>query len=123
MKVLSAKISPSVKVASEQKNVFQQPSIVDCPYMVAIARPYALGSDVTRFEIHFGIIETTPEPENKIITTTEPQSKEVFRMQTGTNVELTKEELASWGENDEACLNIIAQKLGTTIVGTKEVEV
>lgn len=113
MKVLTAKISPSVKVASEQKNVFQQPSIVDCPYMMAIARPYALGSDVTSFEIHFGIIETTPEPENK----------EVFRMKTGANVELTKEELASWGENDESCLNIIAEKLGTTIVSTKLIEV
>lgn len=113
MKILSAQISPSVKVASKQENVFEQPSIVDCPYMVAIARPYALGSDVTRFEIHFGIIETTPEPE----------SKEVFRMKTGTNVELTKEELASWGENDEACLNIIAERLGTTIVSTKLIEV
>lgn len=111
MKVLVAQISPSVKVASKQEDVFQQPSIIDCPYMVAIARPYALGADSTRFEIHFGVIVTQ-----------EPENKERFVMKTATNVELTKEELSSWGENDEACLDIIAQKLGTTILSVKEVE-
>ena len=111
MKILSAQISPSVKIASQQENIFQQPSVVDCDYMLAMAIPYALGSDVTRFEVQFGILNKNQ------------QELDVFQMKTMINLELTKEELASWGENDEACLNIIAKKLGTTIVSTKLIEV
>lgn len=105
MKILAAEISPSVKVAIQQNNIFEEPSVISCDHIVAIARPYALGSDVTRFEVQIGVLDG-----------------EKFTRHYTTQAELTKEELANWGVEDEVCLTEIAKKIGATALSFKEVD-
>lgn len=103
MKSLVAKITPSVKLANAGKTIFDEPTIIDANYMLALARPYALGSENVKFQIIFGTLQIK---ENDYIFTN-LQSAEVV---------LTKDELASWGTDDEACYNVIATKLGVQII-------
>jgi hypothetical protein len=106
MKSLIAKISTPVKISIPSKNIFEEPTIVELDHMLAIARPYRLGADSVDFEIVFGKVDN-----------------EVFKKNKNTQLTLLGEELSSWGENDEACYNIIASKLGTEIISFENLEI
>lgn len=110
MKILTSKITPSPKVLSPNNNLFET-NFVDCEYMTSVARPYVMGSDSTNFEVNFGIVESitgTSLNPNLVIETFIPMKS--------IQISLSKEDLNSWGENDEVCLSSIAQKLGVEII-------
>lgn len=74
-------------------------------YMSVIARPYIPGEDENNFNVVYGSVTTDDEGViNKF------NQKESQRMM------LTKEELSTWGTNDETLLQIVATKLGISIV-------
>jgi hypothetical protein len=106
--MLISKINPPAK-----KNVGVNPfssTTIDLNYMTAIARPYAPGADVTNFQVQFGTL-----------TLNESNVAESFSNQSSTQLRLTKEELETWGTNDEVLLNIVATKLGVTVIEFVEV--
>ena len=104
MKALIAKISPSAKISISKQDVFAEPVIKECDYMLAIARPYTLGSDSTTFEIQFGTKEENFKPL-------------LFKQ-----INLSKIELNDWNDNDEQCYRAIALKLNITCLGFEEVD-
>jgi hypothetical protein len=118
MKILVAEINPAPKVVLNQNDLFAEPEIIECNYMIALARPYALGSAQTNFEVQFGVLNTIP-----VNGAPDAEKVEVFVSKKSHQVNLTKEELASWGENDEVCLTLIAQKLNIACVSFKELNV
>jgi len=103
MKNLVAQITPSVKVSKPSQNIFDNPTIVEADYMLALARPYGLGAEEVRFEIVFGTLEVKEDAKRFVNLISQ-------------NITLTKDELASWGTDDEACYNVIAGKLGIQAV-------
>lgn len=108
--VLVAQISPSAKIANESKNIFQNPEIVECNYILAVARPYRLGAENVLFEVNIGQIFLE-------------EDKYFFIFHKSLNVELNKDELVGWGENDEVCYNLIAQKLNVSCISFKYVNI
>ena len=113
MKNLVAQITPSVKVAQPSESIFKEPTIINADYMLALARPYGLGAENVKFQVIFGSLVT--HPSRNINGSTLPE-KTVFQNLTSADVILTKEELSSWGTDDEECYNLIASKLGVQIV-------
>lgn len=108
--MLLSKINPAATFTS-QDGPFAQPTVVTADYLTALARPYVAGADKTNFEIQFGTY--TPAVGE--------QSAKFNRVQSSQLV-LTEDELASWGTNDAVLLDIVALKIGTTVVETVNVE-
>jgi hypothetical protein len=108
--MLLAKINPAATFIS-QDSPFAQPTTTTADYLTALARPYAAGASQTNFEVQFGTytpaVESQPARFNRI------QSSQLV---------LTSQELASWGEDDSVLLEVVASKLGTSVVETVEVE-
>jgi hypothetical protein len=107
--MLLAKISPAAKQIV-QTTPFES-SEVSADHMVAIARPYALGSSKVNFEVIFGNLVESPKPGSEEV------AQQLVRV-TNANVQLEGEELASWGTDDSVVLSAIAAKLGTSVVST-----
>jgi hypothetical protein len=99
--MLVSKITPSAKKVVEVSPFSS--TTKDLSYMTAIARPYAAGAEKTTFQVQFG----------ELITNNEGVVQR-FESQMSSQVVLTKEELSTWGTNDEVLLNIICSKLGIT---------
>lgn len=74
-------------------------------YMTAIARPYAPGASSTSFQIQFGTVNLNEIDE--IIG---------FRNELDSQIVMTSEELSTWGTNDNTLLNLIATKLGVSVL-------
>jgi hypothetical protein len=74
-------------------------------YMTAIARPYAPGASSTSFQIQFGTANLNEIDE--IIG---------FRNELDSQLVMTSEELSTWGTNDDTLLNLIASKLGVSVI-------
>jgi hypothetical protein len=74
-------------------------------FMTAVARPYIVGSEKTTFQIIYGNVVT--DKDDKITG---------FKEQETQRIVLTSDELSTWGTNDETLLEIIASKLGITVV-------
>lgn len=108
--MLYAKISP-VATFTQQTSPFTAPDSTIAEYITAIARPYQVGAPSTRFEIQYG----------NIVSNEQANVVEVFTTLSNSNVELTAEELASWGTDDTVLLSIIATKIGTSAVDFKTV--
>lgn len=108
--VLVAEVSPSAKITSQSQNIFENPEIVECNYILATARPYTLGAENVTFEVNVGQLVLRG-------------SIEVFTGKTSFIVELNKDELGSWGENDESCYHSIAKKLNVSCISFKNVNV
>jgi hypothetical protein len=111
--MLLAKINPAATFTS-QSGPFAEPTIITADYLTALARPYLAGASKTNFEIQFGTYVPAVEGE-------QPQPAKFNRVQSSQLV-LTSQELASWGEDDIALLDVVASKLGTSVVETTEVE-
>ena len=105
--MLFARISPTAKIGVQQDpfNV----TIIEAPYMTAIAQLYRLGESITRFEIIFGdfnIVSQDPQ---------QPAESPFKRMFT-LILELTAQELSTWEADDSIVLEIIANKLSIDIL-------
>lgn len=99
---LLAEVNPQPKAYFPSDDLLSEPSSKSCQYMRAFALQYNLGADVTRFRIEFGNIVM--------------EDREVFRPILYKEIPLTKTELSTWGENDESCYNLIAEKLGLNCI-------
>ena len=75
--------------------------------MTAIARPYRLGENQTRFEVIFGNV-TNNNNNNEINFN--------FTPVINSEVTLNSTQLSNWGQDDSVVLNLIAGTLGTNIV-------
>lgn len=74
-------------------------------YMTAIARPYTPGAPSTNFQIQFGLVNLD---ENNVVIS--------FNNETNSQLTMTSEELSTWGTTDDVLLNLIATKLGISIL-------
>lgn len=95
--MLYAKISPEAEV-TKQISPFQLETIF-CDYVSIIALNYTIGYPTTKFNVMYGnIIEGA------------------FNCNLGTEVELTAEELSTWGTDDSVLFTIVGQKVGFSVV-------
>ena len=92
--------SPAVKVY--QQGAFST-TAVPAEYMVVSTQKYVIGAEDVVFEVRFGNIIT----EN---------NKERFDILIRENVQMTSSELSTWGTDDSVLLDLIAAKLGTTVI-------
>lgn len=106
--MLVVEINPPAKKAIEVSPFSS--TTIDLNYMTAIARPYAPGADTTNFQVQFGTLRLN---ESNVV--------EGFSNQLDSQLRLTKEELETWGTNDEVLLGIVATKLGVTAVSFVDV--
>lgn len=96
--------TPAIKVV--QNGAFATTAI-PAEYLVVSTERFVIGEPKASFELRFG---------NVII-----EEKERFDIVLRQNFELTSDELATWGTDDSVLLDIIAAKLGTSII-EKEVK-
>jgi hypothetical protein len=99
--MLVSKINPTAKKVVEVSPFSS--TTQELSYMTAIARPYVAGSEKTTFQVQFG----------ELITDSEGVVQK-FEGKMNSQIILTKEELSTWGTNDEVLLNIVSSKLGIT---------
>lgn len=101
--MLIAKINPpALKVV--ESTPFTS-STINLEFMTAIARPYVPGASVTNFQLQFGIVNL--DDNGQVIN---------FNDQTSSQLSMTSEELVTWGTNDDVLLNLIAAKLGVSVL-------
>lgn len=104
--MLLAKIDPPANIVV-QTSPFEH-SVISAPYMSVLANPYIPNADVTNFILSFGHTVPPSPPE-------EPQLPLYIFVYTY-QIQLTKEELSTWGTDDEELYEIIANKIGCSIV-------
>lgn len=97
--ILGKLATPALKVV--QTGAFTTESI-PAEYMVVSTQRFIIGEDVTSFELRFG---------NVIIENEEERFDIVLRQ----ILEMTSDELSTWGTDDSILLDIIATKLGAVI--------
>lgn len=100
--MLLAKINPTAEKVIEVTPFSS--TTISLEYMTAIARPYVAGGSQTNFIVEFGTITEVDGVATSFMTRTQ------------TNLNLTSEELSTWGTNDEILLSIIAGKLNVGVV-------
>lgn len=95
------------KLATPATKVFQNGAFgttsISAEYIVVSAQRYVIGAPTTKFELRFGNIITENE-------------KERFDIVLRDHLEMTAEELSTWGTDDSVLLDIIAAKIGTSII-------
>jgi hypothetical protein len=91
--------SPAIKVY--QNGAFNS-TTATAEYMVVSTQKFIIGEDKATFDLRFGNVVTENE-------------KERFDIVLRENIEMTSEELATWGTDDGILLDLIASKLGTSI--------
>ena len=91
--------SPAIKVY--QNGAFNS-TTATAEYMMVSTQRFIIGEDKTSFELRFG----------NLITETEKERFDIVLRQT---VNMTSEELATWGTDDSILLDLIASKIGATI--------
>ena len=101
--MLIAKINPPA-VKGVEASPFSSTTI-NLEYMTAVARPYIPGSSSTNFQVQFGNVDL--DKNDKIIN---------FNSQTNTQLPMTGKELETWGTDDEILLDLIAAKLGVSVL-------
>ena len=107
--MLYAQISPSAK-AIHQSTPFTSVT-TEADYMTVLARPYGAGATKINFEVIFGTI-------TNIGQNGEPK----FTSVTTSNLVLQGTDLAQWGTNDEILLQVVASKLGVSVLGYETIE-
>lgn len=103
--MLLGKISPVV-TKTYHTGPFQTETITG-EYMVVKADRYVIGVPTVEFELRFGNLEYN---ENGVANH--------FDIIMRDKINLTSEELATWGTDDAEVLHLIAAKLGTTVTET-----
>jgi len=102
--MIFATINPAATQV-QNKGPFGESTIVSGSAMTAIARPYKLGADKTRFEVLYGNVVMGVDG---VIA---------FERVTQQEVTLTSDQLSTWGSDDTTALHIIASQVGTTVTG------
>jgi len=92
--------SPAIKVY--QSGPFNT-TTANAEYMVVSTQKYVIGSSGATFEVRFGNIIIENEEERFDIV-----MREVVKM--------TSDELSTWGTDDSVLLDLIADKLGSSII-------
>jgi hypothetical protein len=97
--MLVSKITPSAKkiINNDPFNV----TIEDLEYMSIIARPYVAGASKVNFQISFGNLKGDLENDQNL----------KFNQGTSIKIDLTSDELSTWGTDDSVLLQIVANKL------------
>lgn len=106
--MLVGKINPTAKF-QKQATPFAQPEVIEADHMGVIGRPYIAGAEKNRFQLVFGSVEVKG-------------AKTRLQELGSTDLELTAEDLATWGTDDSALLSIAAAKLGVTISDLVQVQ-
>jgi hypothetical protein len=91
--------TPATKVIQEG---FFNSTTISSEYLIAGTQIFIIGEDYTTFQIRFGNIIT----EN---------GEERFDIVLRDVIKMTSEELSTWGTDDSVVLDLIANKIGTTI--------
>lgn len=91
--------TPAVKVF--QNGAFSS-TTATAEYMIISTQRFVIGEEKTIFEVRFGNI-VTENDENR------------FDIVLREVIEMTSQELSTWGTDDSILLDLIATKLGTTI--------
>lgn len=91
--------SPAVKVY--QNGAFST-TATNADYMIVSTQRFVIGEDKVSFELRFGNIIIENE-------------KERFDVLIRENLQMTSDELATWGTDDSVLLDLIATKLGATL--------
>ena len=107
--MLVAKISPSATFSQKDENPFSQSTTSSFEYMGVVSVNYIPGNVNYDFIVLYGNVVNV---NNTDFLKRAPQR---------TEVKLTAEEVANWGTDDEELFQIIATKLGTSVVEFKEV--
>ena len=111
--MLVAKISPAAKKII-QKTPFEQ-EVLSGEYMIVQCNKYVVGSlvgtfnDENYFELKFGNIKYEQNPDG---TNGKPMLDTIVSQR----LKLTTPEVETWGTDDSVLFDIIAKKLGITIV-------
>jgi len=100
--MIYAKINPVASIV-RQINPFSA-TTVTADTMTAIARPYVLGADKTRFEVKYGNVTLD---QNNVVTK--------FQDVLNNECVLTSEQLSGWGTDDTAVLQVIATTLNVSV--------
>lgn len=101
--MLITKINPpAIKIVESSPFIS---TTVNLEYMTAVARPYVPGASSTNFQIQFG---------NVVLDENNVPVK--FNNESNTQLSMTSEELITWGVNDNVLLELIATKLGVSIL-------
>jgi hypothetical protein len=102
--MIYAQISPAAQKI-EQITPFSSVTTT-ANYMVAFARPYALGANKVTFQVVYGIPEFTDGTVSR------------FEGIAASEVDLDSSEISSWGTDDTVVFTQIASKLGISILST-----
>lgn len=97
--LLGKLVAPATKVYQNGSFNF---TTATANYMVVATQRFVIGEDKASFELRFG---------NVIIE----DEKERFDVVLREKIEMTSEELSTWGIDDAVLLDLIAAKLGTSI--------
>ena len=103
--MLFAKINPTAKVATQDGPFTVMGN--DAHWMTAGAQ-YNLGQQYTRFTVRFGNFSEPQDPS----LPAEPAFKPMLTFYE----DFTADQLSTWGEDDTAAFQIIAARIGTTII-------
>jgi hypothetical protein len=103
--MLFAKISPTAKAAKQIDAL--DVSFTECHWMTATTE-YRLGQNNTKFQIIFGNFTANPDPNQP--------AENLFQRTFTVFIDFTSQELSTWGEDDSVVFNIIASKIGTSII-------
>jgi hypothetical protein len=103
--MIFAKISPTAKAAIQDDAFIVYGK--DCEWMTASTQ-YNLGQSFTRFQISFGNFTTNPDLSQPAV--------DAFEKLLTIFIDLTGEELSTWGEDDSVVFSIIAKKIGTSVI-------
>jgi hypothetical protein len=103
--MLFAKISPTAKAATQDGAFIVHENT--CEWMTANTQ-YSLGQEYTRFQISFGNFVVNTDPNEPALN--------IFDKLLTIFLDFTKEELSTWGQDDAVVFDIIAAKIGTTVV-------
>jgi ribosomal protein L27 len=111
--MIVAKITPQAKKLIQVSPYKTEEITAD--YMVVIVQKFIVGSivgsfnDDSIFEVHFGNIKYEKKPDG---TQGNPMLDKVISQR----LKLNSSDLANWGTDDSVVMDIVARKLGVTIV-------
>ena len=102
--MIFGQIHPVLSLAQQNDLFDQTTSYVTGSYMTAVANQYPLGANSVNFRVMYGNC------------TFESGSVTKFQTVYATNVVLSGEAIASWGEDDSVILDALADEQGTVVV-------
>jgi hypothetical protein len=109
--MIIAKLNPGISVIN-QNSPFESPVTTTYNWMSAVVQRYIPGAVSYSVKLVYGTVTMDEAGALPMI----------FRNVGGSPVELTAEEISTWGTNDVVLLEILATKLNLTIESTYEIE-